>query len=118
MKIKKNKRNELKENDINEIETENPNIKIDKKEKKKNKSISNNNALSYLNENKLSNVQNKLEKEINNLFKILPEDFEKDPEIKNNFELIVKNIHGIKDYICKNTQYSLGKKNNLNKNKK
>ena len=117
--MKINKRNELKKNDTNESETENQNIKIDdNKERKKNNSINKNNALSYLHENKLSNVQNKLEKEINNLFKILPEDFEKDPEIKNNFELIVKNIHGIKDYICKNTQYSLGKKNNLNKNKK
>ena len=113
MKTKNNKRDKSSKKDLNELETEKPNIIIDNKEKKKNKSINNNNVLSYLHENKLSNVHNKLKKEINNLFKILPEDFEKDPEIKNNFEIIVKNIHGIEDYINKN-----GKKINLKKNKK
>ena len=45
-------------------------------------------------------------------FKILPEDFEKYPEIKNNFDIIVKKIDGIKDYIYKNTHDSFRKKKN------
>jgi hypothetical protein len=113
-KINNKNRNAFKKNDSNELDKENPNKKNDNniKEKKRNCSSSKNNYFPYIQENKLSNVQNKLEVEINNLFKILPEDFEKDPEIKNNFELIVQNIHGLKDYIYKNSQYSFGKNKN------
>ena len=113
-KINNKNRNAFKKNDSNELDKENPNKKNENliKEKKRNCSSSKNNYFPYIQENKLSNVQNKLEVEINNLFKILPEDFEKDPEIKNNFELIVQNIHGLKDYIYKNSQYSFGKNKN------
>ena len=79
-------------------------------ERKRSNSYNKKIIIPYLAVNKLSNVQNQIETEINNLFKILPEDFEKYPEIKNNFDIIVKKIDGIKDYIYKNTQDSFKKK--------
>lgn len=79
-------------------------------ERKRSNSYNKKILIPYLAVNKLSNVQNQIEIEINNLFKILPEDFEKYPEIKNNFDIIVKKIDGIKDYIYKNTQDSFKKK--------
>ncbi len=87
---------------------QNKNINETKRNHSYNKKI----IIPFLPVNKLSNVQNQIETEINNLFKILPEDFEKYPEIKNNFDIIVKKIDGIKDYIYKNTHDSFRKKKN------
>ena len=59
-------------------------------------------------ENKKNNQTNiihqKVEKEIDNIFKNLPEDYEIIPEIKNKFELLLKNINDFKDVIYKKTQ--------------
>ena len=114
----------------------NKNLKNDKKEKRPNSMINknidkkpnsmrnnkiNNNEeknysshkkrnINYLSEKKINKVHNQLETEINNLFKILPDNYEEFPEIKNNFDLIVKNIHGLKEYIYKNTHKSFRKK--------
>ena len=85
---------------------------INKKEKKKHLSYNKNNILPYLSEVKFKNVKNQLETEINNMFNNLPEDYENYPELKNYIEKIVKNIHGLKDYIYKNTQNTFRKNNN------
>ena len=93
--------------------------KINKKERQKIYSYDKNNISPYLSDIKFKNVKNQLETELNNLFKNLPEDFEKYPELKNYINLIVQNIHGLKDYIYKNTQESPKRtKNNINKIKK
>ena len=85
---------------------------INKKERKKHLSYNKNNILPYLSEVKFKNVKNQLETEINNMFNNLPEDYENYPELKNYIEKIVKNIHGLKDYIYKNTQNTFRKNNN------
>lgn len=51
-------------------------------------------------------VKNQLETEFKNLVRILPDNYEEYPEIKNNLDLIFQNIYGLKDYINKKTQYS------------
>ena len=84
------------------------------KERRKNNSYNKKKFIPHIPAKHISNVQNQLETEINNLFKILPEDFDKYPEIKNNFELIVKKINGIKEYIYKNTRNNFRKKKNKN----
>ena len=76
----------------------------------KNKSLSlgkksnNRNAVLIQKTNKTNIVHLKVEKEINNIFKNLPEDYEIVPEIQNKFELLMKNIYDIKDAINKKTQ--------------
>ena len=114
----------------NDINKNNKDINVNKngnnnnnkeKERKKNYSNNNNknNGYSYLPEIKYANVKNQLEVEVNNLFQNLPEDFEKYPELKNYVDLIVQNIHGLKDYIYKNTQDFFKKnRNNSSKNRK
>ena len=48
------------------------------------------------NQNQTNIMRLKVEKEINSIFQNLPEDYEIIPEIKNKFELIIKNINDIK----------------------
>ena len=72
--------------------------------KKYSKSLKNKKETSLSDNNKLFGVKTQLETEFNNLIKILPENFEDIPEIKSNFDLIIKNINGLKDYIHKNKQ--------------
>ena len=120
------KNNVLRKNESNK--DINKNINIDKNdnekenERKKNYSHNKNNknhVYPCLPEIKYVNVKNQLEFEVNNLFQNLPEDFEKYPELKNYVELIVQNIHGLKDYIYKNTKDTFIKnKNNSSKKRK
>lgn len=117
------RKNFIKTNELNKENGENKkdikNIGINK-EKKRNNSLDKNSAFNCLPDIKISNVKYQLEMELNNIFKNLPEDFEKYPELKSQVELIVQNIHGLKDYIYKNTQngFRKNKITNLNNNKK
>ena len=114
------KNNCIKKNELNIENDENKKIihNNEIKERKKNYSFNKNPVIDCLSENKLSNVKYQLEKELNNIFKDLPEDFEKYPEYKNNIELIVQNIYGLKDYIYKKSQVCFRKnKTDLNNNK-
>ena len=108
------KNNVCKKNELNKDTNNKDDDKkmINKKERKKHLSYNKNNILPYLSEVKFKNVKNQLETEINNMFNNLPEDYENYPELKNYIEKIVKNIHGLKDYIYKNTQITLKKTNN------
>jgi len=100
-----NYNNLTRQNDINNLS----------KEKRRN--YSNKNGLFIdLNQKKLKDIRIIIKNEINNLFQILPDDFEKYPDIINNIELIYKNLHGLKDYIYKNTQNYFGKKANCKYN--
>ena len=120
---KTNKKKNIKMNKPNSATTENKNNKkkksysmeskcinakknnknnlINLKESKKNYSCNRKNFCPYISGKK---VASKFETEINNIFKILPDDYEKDPEIKNCFDLIVKDIHGLKELIDKNNK--------------
>ena len=69
-------------------------------------------------EKKILKVQNRIELEINNLFQILPDDYEHDPEIKNNFKMIINNIHGLRNYINRKNLKSYIRKKIINQNKK
>ena len=100
----------VKENGFDKGNNKNQIDREHNKERKKNNSFNKKSFIPYIPVKHISNVQNQLETEINNLFQILPEDFEKYPEIKNNFDLIVKKIHGIKEYIYKNTHENFRKK--------
>lgn len=101
-------------NTFNDKNNNNNNIEL----KKKMKNIYNSINLSYIPEkkNKMSNIKAQLETEINKLFIILPENYEDYPEIANNFKIIFQNIHGLKDFLHKNTLYNFrskkGEKNN------
>ena len=118
-KYKNIKKNISKKNILNIDINKDYQNKINKKEIKKIYSYDKNNISPYLSDIKFKNVKNQLETELNNLFKNLPEDFEKYPELKNYINVIVQNIHGLKDYIYKNTQESPKRtKNNINKIKK
>ena len=102
----------------------NINIYPNRKKQRSNSAISNNitknvydknnrkNLLPNIYEKKISNVQCKVEKELNNLFKNIPDNFEKDPEIKNYFHLLMKDIKNIKEVIFKKTQNSFRPHNN------
>ena len=103
------KKNELNKKDNNKDDDKKL---INKKERKKHLSYNKNNVLPYIYEAKFKNVKNQLETEINNMFNNLPEDYENYPELKNYIEKIVKNIHGLKDYIYKSTQNTFKKANN------
>lgn len=95
-----------KTNKINDINKEKQVIINDNTQKKYySNSVNKNKVLPKL-ENKISNIKNQLETECTNLIKILPDNYEEYPEIKNNLGLIFQKIYGIKDYINKNTQYS------------
>ena len=115
--LKKNESNK----DINKDNADSINKNKENERKKiySHNKINKNGGISYLPEIKYANVKNQLEVEVNNLFQNLPEDFEKYPELKNYVELIVQNIHGLKDYIYKNTQDFFKKnRNNSSKNRK
>lgn len=58
--------------------------------------INNKKGIKEKNQNKTNIIRLKVEKEINNIFENLPEDYEVVPEIRNKFELIIKNINDIK----------------------
>jgi len=60
--------------------------------------------LPYLTENKQVKIKNKLENEVSNLFKILPDNFDEDPEIKNHMNLLIHNIAELKECIYKNNK--------------
>jgi hypothetical protein len=80
-----------------------------KKERKKycNSSNKRTTILPYLNENKQNKqikVKSKLENEVSNLFKMLPDNFYEDPEINNQMNLLMYNIAEIKEYIYKNNK--------------
>ena len=108
-----------KDKDININNNKNINKKNERKKNYSHNKNKINNGYAYLPEIKYANVKNQLEVEVNNLFQNLPEDFEKYPELKNYVELIVENIHGLKDYIYKNTQDFFKKnRDNSSKNRK
>ena len=80
-----------------------------KKERKKycNSSNKRTTILPYLNENKQNKqikVKSKLENEVSNLFKMLPDNFYEDPEINNQMNLLMYNIAEIKEKIYKNNK--------------
>ena len=112
----------LDNNNINKKNNKNINdIKINKMNKKENNSVNRNNYFSSLPQIKnILNVKNKINTEMNNLFSILPEDYEKRyPEIKNDFNLIIKTIHYLNNYIYKKTENNFRKNINSSKyNKK
>ena len=129
--IKKNKANSMENKYINKKKysykttelindiNKNDKAKSNNKERQKLHSYNKNHICSYLSDIKFKNVKNQLETELNNMFNNLPEDFENYPELKNYLEIIVRNIHGLKNYIYKNSQNTFKKTNNsINKIKK
>ena len=81
-----------------------------KKERKKycNSSNKRTTILPYLNENKQNKqvkVKSKLENEVSNLFKMLPDNYYEDPEINNHMNLLIHNIAEIKECINKNNKF-------------
>ena len=75
------------------------------KKERKNNCVSSNKRttiLPYLNQNKQIKVKSKLENEVSNLFKILPDNFYEDPEINNHMNLLIHNIAELKECIYKN----------------
>ena len=112
IKRKERRPNSIKNNTVNYINLNGYNDMKDLS-KGKRRNFSNKNVLFIdLNQKKLKDIQIIIKNEINNLFQILPDDFEKYPDIINNIELIYKNLHGLKDYIYKNTQNYFGKNAN------
>ena len=78
-----------------------------KKERKKHCISSNKRTtiLPYLNENRQVIVKSKLENEVSNLFKMLPDNYYEDPEINNHMNLLIHNIAEIKECINKNNKF-------------
>ena len=78
-----------------------------KKERKKHCISSNKRTtiLPYLNENRQIIVKSKLENEVSNLFKMLPDNYYEDPEINNHMNLLIHNIAEIKECINKNNKF-------------
>lgn len=108
-----NSKQEKKIKQINSILDINKDQKFDSENNNNNKTIqkkkysnsSNKNIiLPKLPDNKNTNIKNQLQTEFTNLFKILPNDFEEDPEIKSNLGFIFQKIYGIREYIHKNSQ--------------
>ena len=99
-------------NKINDINKEKKNIINDNnnnnnnQKKKYSGCVNKNNTILPKLENKIATIKNQLETECTNLIKILPDNYEEYPEIKNNLGLIFQKIYGLKDYINRNTQYS------------
>ena len=92
-----------------------------KKERKKNCISSNRRTtiLPYLTENRQIIVKSKLENEVSNLFKMLPDNYYEDPEINNHMNLLIHNIAELKECIYKNNKSAFRiNKNNSAKNKK
>ena len=106
-------------NQINELSKDKNNICNYNQKKKYSNSVNKNVILPKLSENKKSNIKAQLKTEFTNLFSMLPDNYEDDPEIKNNLGFIFQKIYGIKEYIHKNSQSSLQSSGNFNeKNKK
>ena len=92
-----------------------------KKERKKKCVSSNkrNTILPYLPGNKQIIVKSKLENEVSNLFKMLPDNYYEDPEISNHMNLLIHNIAELKECINKNNKLPFQNNNNvININKK
>ena len=87
-----------------------------KKERKKNCVSSNKRTtiLPYLTDNKQIIVKSKLENEVSNLFKMLPDNYYEDPEINNHMNLLIHNIAELKECIYKNNKLPLQKIKNEN----
>ena len=60
--------------------------------------------LPYLTENKQIIVKTKLENEVTNLFKMLPDNYYEDPEINNHMNLLIHNIAELKECINRNNK--------------
>lgn len=106
-------------NQTNELNKDKNNICNYNQKKKYSNSVNKNVILPKLSENKKSNIKAQLKTEFTNLFSMLPDNYEDDPEIKNNLGFIFQKIYGIKEYIHKNSQSSLQSSGNFNeKNKK
>ena len=115
--ISPRKKNYNKNNKINDLNKDKKNNIIDNKKNYSNSVNKNTTTVLPKLDNKIANIKNQLETECTNLIKILPDNYEEYPEIKNNLGLIFQKIYGIKDYINKNTQYSFrAKKFNDNNN--
>ena len=87
-----------------------------KKERKKNcvSSSKRTTILPYLTDNKQIIVKSKLENEVSNLFKMLPDNYYEDPEINNHMNLLIHNIAELKECIYKNNKLPLQKIKNEN----
>ena len=101
--ISPQKRNSSNNNKIKDI-SKDKKINIERKKSCHSVNKTSKTILPYLAENKIIHVKNKLQTEFKNLVEILPENYEEDPEIKNNLNLIFQDIYGLKDYIHKNNQ--------------
>ena len=112
MKRKERRPNSIKNNTVNYNNLTRYNDKNDLSKEKRRNNSNKNELFMNLNQKKLKDFQITIKNEINNLFQILPDDFEKYPDIINNIKLIYNNLHGLKDYIYKNTQNYFGKKAN------
>ena len=108
--ISPQKKNLCHVDNINDISKNKQNNNI--KKKKSSHSVNKNIILPNLPEKKIIYVKNQLETEFKNLVKILPDNYEEYPEIKNNLDLIFQNIYGLKDYIHRKTQYLFRPKKN------
>lgn len=116
IKRKERRPNSLKNNTVNYINLKGNNDMNDLSKEKRRNYSNKNDLFIDLNQKKLKDIRIIIKNEINNLFQILPDDFEKYPDIINNIELIYKNLHGLKDYIYKNTQNYFGKNANCKYN--
>jgi hypothetical protein len=112
IKQKGRRPNSIKNNTVKYINLTRCNDMNDLSKEKRRNHSNKNDLFIDLNQKKLKDIRIIIKNEINNLFQILPDDFEKYPDIINNIELIYKNLHGLKDYIYKNTQNYFGKNAN------
>ena len=74
--------------------------------------------LPYLTENKQIIVKNKLENEVTNLFKMLPDNYYEDPEINNHMNLLIQNIAELKECINRNNKSPFPNNKNINAKRK
>jgi hypothetical protein len=91
-----------------------------KKDRKKNCSSSSKRTtiLPYLTENKQVIVKSKLENEVSNLFKMLPDNYYEDPEINDHMNLLIHNIAELKQCINRNKIPFKNNRNASSKSKK
>ena len=91
-----------------------------KKDRKKNCSSSSKRTtiLPYLTENKQVIVKSKLENEVSNLFKMLPDNYYEDPEINDHMNLLIHNIAELKQCINRNKIPFKNNRNVSSKSKK
>ena len=102
-------------NKIKEINKDKNNISNYNQKKKYSNSVNKNIILPKLSENKHCNIKTQLKTEFTNLFRMLPDNYEDDPEIKNNLGFIFQKIYGIKEYIHKNSQNFQQSNENISK---